>query len=72
MVSHSPRMIIVLFIKHNGPHITIDVVYVDDMIITCNDPSSIATLKLHLDQAFSIKDLGEINFFLGLEISHIP
>ena len=44
-------------------------VYVDDMIITGNDPSSIAALKSLLDQKIGIKDLGSLKFFLGLEIA---
>ena len=44
-------------------------VYIDDMIITGNDPSSIAALKSLLDQKIGIKDLGSLKFFLGLEIA---
>ena len=44
-------------------------VYVDDIIITGNDPSCVATLKYLLDQKFGIKDLGSLKFFLGLEIA---
>ena len=39
------------------------------MIITSNDPSSIAALKSLLDQKIGIKDLGSLKFFLGLEIA---
>lgn len=44
-------------------------VYVDDMIITSNDPSCVAALKSLLDLKFGIKDLGSLKFFLGLEIA---
>ena len=44
-------------------------VYIDDMIITGNDPSSIAALKSLLDQKIGIKDLGSLKFFLGSEIA---
>ena len=44
-------------------------VYVDDMIIIGDDPSSIAALKSLLDQKIGIKDLGSLKFFLGLEIA---
>lgn len=66
----SPRMIIAS-IKHNGSLITIAAMYVDVMIITSNDLFSIPALK-HLDAAFNIKDLGELSFFLDLEISYLP
>ena len=48
---------------------TVLLVYVDDMIITGNDPSSIAALKSLLHQKIGIKDLGSLKFFLGLEIA---
>ena len=44
-------------------------IYVDDMIITGNDSACVANLKQVLDQKFSIKDLGLLMYFLGLEIA---
>ena len=43
--------------------------YVDDMIITGNDHSSISDFKQFLHQQFEIKDLGHLSYFLGLEVS---
>ena len=43
--------------------------YVDDMVITGNDPTCVANLKSVLDAKFGIKDLGSLKFFLGLEIA---
>ena len=45
-------------------------VYVDDIIITGNDPEQITKIKNHLHQIFSIKDLGKLNYFLGIEVSY--
>uniref|UniRef100_A0A803MVR3 Reverse transcriptase Ty1/copia-type domain-containing protein n=1 Tax=Chenopodium quinoa TaxID=63459 RepID=A0A803MVR3_CHEQI len=59
-----------LFIKKHDGNITLAAVYVDDMIITGSDSSSISSLKQHLDRVFSIKDLGTLNYFLGIEICH--
>ncbi|KAK2999967.1 hypothetical protein RJ639_024526 [Escallonia herrerae] len=42
--------------------------YVDDMIITGDDISGISDLKHFLNQNFLMKDLGVLNYFLGLEI----
>jgi hypothetical protein len=42
--------------------------YVDDMIITGNDSIGILELKQFLNQHFEMKDLGNLSYFLGLEI----
>ncbi|CAL1362691.1 unnamed protein product [Linum trigynum] len=39
------------------------------MVITGSDPTGIDQLKDGLKQAFSIKDLGNLSYFLGLEVS---
>jgi len=43
-------------------------IYVDDILATGSDESEIHDLKFHLDVAFKIKDLGIVNYFLGLEV----
>lgn len=46
-------------------------VYVDDIILTGTNTDAIQALKTHLHEVFSIKDLGQLHFFLGMEVSHI-
>ena len=58
-----------LFTKHNGEKVTILIVYVDDIVITGNDESSIAQLKQALASEFQVKDLGQMRYFLGMEIT---
>ena len=41
------------------------------IIITGASVTQILILKDHLHKVFSIKDLGVINFFLGLEVKHL-
>nr|XP_016467801.1 PREDICTED: uncharacterized mitochondrial protein AtMg00810-like [Nicotiana tabacum] len=57
-----------LFIKSIGSHITIVVVYVDDILLSGNDEKEMSSLKLFLDAQFKIKNLGHLHYFLGLEI----
>jgi hypothetical protein len=42
-------------------------VYVDDLILTGNQPHVISAFITRLNQEFATKDLGELNYFLGLE-----
>ncbi|XP_031741705.1 uncharacterized protein LOC116403900 [Cucumis sativus] len=52
------------------PHcIVLLLVYVDDTIITGNDLQAISDLQHYLGQHFEMKDLGSLNYFLGLEVS---
>uniref|UniRef100_A0A2N9EG31 Integrase catalytic domain-containing protein n=1 Tax=Fagus sylvatica TaxID=28930 RepID=A0A2N9EG31_FAGSY len=58
-----------LFLKHNEEQITALIVYVDDMIVTGNDLEERKTLQEHLAREFEMKDLGELKYFLGIEVS---
>ncbi|XP_065627552.1 uncharacterized mitochondrial protein AtMg00810-like [Quercus suber] len=49
---------------------TILLLYVDDMIIIGDDLNGIQELKEFLSQEFEMNDLGHLNYFLGLEITH--
>jgi hypothetical protein len=44
------------------------VVYVDDLILVCNDQNKLLQMKEELSQKFEMKDLGELHFFLGMEV----
>ncbi|GJV19603.1 retrovirus-related pol polyprotein from transposon TNT 1-94 [Tanacetum coccineum] len=58
-----------LFVKKHNESFTIVLVYVDDLLITGNDEEQISSLKPQLSSVFHMKYLGEVNYFLGLEIS---
>lgn len=44
-------------------------VYVDDIIITGASNEVIQALKVHLNDVFKLKDLGDLHYFLGLELA---
>jgi hypothetical protein len=44
------------------------VVYVDDLILVCNDQNKLLQIKEELSQKFEMKDLGELHFFLRMEV----
>ncbi|KAA0057482.1 putative mitochondrial protein [Cucumis melo var. makuwa] len=58
-----------LFTRHTPQGIVLLLLYVDDMIITGNDPQAISDLQHYLGQHFEMKDLGSLNYFLGFEVS---
>ncbi len=43
-------------------------VYVDDLILVCNNQNKPLQIKEELSQKFKMKDLGELHFFLGMEV----
>jgi Reverse transcriptase (RNA-dependent DNA polymerase) len=58
-----------MFIQRKGEKICILVVYVDDIVLTGNDSVEIKRLKASLAKEFEIKDLGELRYFLGIEVA---
>jgi Reverse transcriptase (RNA-dependent DNA polymerase)/GAG-pre-integrase domain len=59
-----------LFIFKTSEHILYLLVYVDDIVLTGSSPSLITQLLLHLKLNFSIKDLGRLSHFLGLQVNY--
>jgi hypothetical protein len=55
----------ILFIKHQKGKVTILIVYVDDMIVTGDDPGKIKALQEYLAAEFKMKDLGQFEYFFG-------
>uniref|UniRef100_A0A2N9HBY2 Reverse transcriptase Ty1/copia-type domain-containing protein n=1 Tax=Fagus sylvatica TaxID=28930 RepID=A0A2N9HBY2_FAGSY len=47
-------------------------IYVDDIIITSSKPAAIDDLLHSLTHDFAVKDLGTLNFFLGVEVISNP
>ncbi|XP_019238228.1 PREDICTED: uncharacterized protein LOC109218325 [Nicotiana attenuata] len=57
-----------LFTKRSDSSTVFLAVYVDDIILTGDDPKEINALKMFLDDQFKIKDLGLLNYFMGIEL----
>jgi Reverse transcriptase (RNA-dependent DNA polymerase) len=57
-----------LFIFRRTSDIVFLLVYVDDIILTGNNPALLQGIIQMLDINFTIKDLGELHFFLGIEV----
>ena len=47
-------------------------VYVNDIILTCDNQAAINNTKAFLADHLKIKDLGELSYFLGLEVIRAP
>ncbi|RVW60708.1 Retrovirus-related Pol polyprotein from transposon RE1 [Vitis vinifera] len=55
--------------KHSKEgEMTLFIVYVNDIIITGDDEEGIGNLKKLLAREFVIKDLGQLRYFLGMEV----
>jgi hypothetical protein len=43
--------------------------YVDDIIVTSSSQDATNTLLKNLEKDFALKDLGELHYFLGIEVT---
>ncbi|GKE84696.1 ribonuclease H-like domain-containing protein [Tanacetum coccineum] len=57
-----------LFIKNKDNVSLYMLVYVDDLVITGNNNDESEKFKTFLNKKFKIKDLGELKYFLGIEV----
>jgi len=48
------------------------VVYVDDLLMTRNKESYIASIKKELKKGFEMTDLGYVHYYLGIEVTQHP
>ncbi|GKV48448.1 hypothetical protein SLEP1_g55261 [Rubroshorea leprosula] len=61
-----------LFIYRNGSDCLYFLVYVDDIIVTGSNPQLIDSLIQLISNTFSIKDLGSLTYFLGVNAIFTP
>ncbi|CAL8996424.1 unnamed protein product, partial [Prunus brigantina] len=58
-----------LFLKRDGKKLTALIVYVDDIVVTGNDTGEQLKLQKYLSQEFEMNDLGDLKYFLGIEVA---
>jgi len=58
-----------LFINFSEGSFTTLFVYVDDIILPGNDQEEIDRVKEALNKTFNIKDIGDLRYFLGIEVA---
>jgi hypothetical protein len=61
-----------LYVKKTNHGIIVIIIYVDDLIIIGDNNVDIFDLKKLLKQKFEMKDLGELRYFLGIEVIQSP
>ncbi|XP_071738615.1 uncharacterized mitochondrial protein AtMg00810-like [Rutidosis leptorrhynchoides] len=68
LVLLSHMLILPCLYRKSGVHI-IALIYVDDILLIGNDGTQITQVKTYLHTNFSIKDLGPLKYFLGIEVA---
>ena len=61
-----------LFINKVGRFVMYLVVYVDDLLMTRNNESYIASIKKYLKKIFEMKDMGHLHYYFGIEVTQHP
>jgi histone deacetylase 1/2 len=57
--------------SHKG-HCTYVLIYVDDILVTGSAPQLIQNVISKLNASFALKQLGQVDYFLGIEVHHMP
>ncbi|GKA69167.1 retrovirus-related pol polyprotein from transposon TNT 1-94 [Tanacetum coccineum] len=55
-------------LQQNGVQLNV-LMYVDDLIVSRNDHEAITQFKTYLSNCFHMKDLGNLKYFLGIEVA---
>ena len=60
-----------LFYYSKGGHTIFVLVYVDDIIVASSSQKATGALLKDLEQEFALKDLGNLHYFLGIEVNKL-
>ena len=61
-----------LFVNKIGKTLVYLVVYLDDLLMTGNNESYIASIKKEFRKCFEMTDLGYVHYYLGIEVTKHP
>ncbi len=61
-----------LYVHKSDEGIVVIAIYVDDLIVGGDNEKEVEHVKNVLKQKFDMKDLGELKFFLGIEVIRTP
>ena len=61
-----------MFVLCTGSHILILLLYVDDIILTGSSTTLLHSFISTLSNQFAMKDLGDLHYFLGLQVTRTP
>ncbi|WKA03793.1 hypothetical protein VitviT2T_021882 [Vitis vinifera] len=59
-----------LFIRITTTHTIFVLVYVDDILVTGYNNEEVQTIINQLNKSFTLKDLGEVDYFLSIQVRH--
>lgn len=59
-----------LFIQDSDGQLLLLMAYVDDIVVTSSSVASIDIVIKLLHDKFALKDMGQLSFFLGIEVQH--
>lgn len=59
------------FILNHGTLKIYVLIYVDDILITCSHSSKMQWFLDKIHHAFLVRDLGSLNYFLGIEVKQV-
>ena len=58
-----------LFVKNEGDETYFISLYVDDILVAGSNPERISEIKQEFTSRYEMKDLGELNYYLGMKIT---
>jgi hypothetical protein len=60
-----------LFLYNKSGIVIYVLIYVDDIIVTSSSTKAISTLLHDLKDDFALKELGDLHFFLGIDVKKV-